>query len=573
MSDDKMRVALQIIGESASVKAALNQARGSVRSFVNQTRAEFSSLRSFWGSTFGKLAGLGLGFGAFQMIRSSAELHKKLLMVGIAAGKTGDDVKNLKNDIETMTIATGQSAGAVAEGFSVLYKGTGSWDAAAASLGALNTAMAGSGAGAETLVPALVAAQKAFAVDPSKTGAAMEFFNLLSAAGKGAGGMEQAAGTFSHMAARAQLAGLSLQGTMQLIKAMGTVQGDPEQAGIMAESALKMFTNLKILGNKKSGIFRNLLFDRDGARRDAINIMQEIQKQYTEMGDESKGGSRRKQDAFLYRLTGGLDARSLMSMQLLMKAPLGQALEQGANTLENKARNATESMIVQINRLKNSLEHAADPFLEKLQGGIASTIGFLMDKDKLNMSGGHIAATGIGLSLAVWGGGAILKNRLGRWLRGGGASTAAGIAEGKALQAAAGVTPVFVTNWPAAGIDAGLPVPGAPGIPVPAKAGGALGLLGKAGLVGGTALLAFEGTRAVLEATGLNAALEKLGGKIYEALHPGSAGQPGTNININLTADGKVRAISDNMNSRVTVKKTTRGSFFEENEFLKPATN
>jgi TP901 family phage tail tape measure protein len=40
---------------------------------------------------------------------------------------------------------------------------------------------------------------------------------------------------------------------------------------------------------------------------------------------------------------------------------------------------------------------------------------------------------------------------------------AAGIAEGKAVEAATGVTPVFVTNWPAGGLGAtpGVPVPGA----------------------------------------------------------------------------------------------------------------
>jgi hypothetical protein len=45
---------------------------------------------------------------------------------------------------------------------------------------------------------------------------------------------------------------------------------------------------------------------------------------------------------------------------------------------------------------------------------------------------------------------------MGGWkgLFSGAGSTAAGIAKGKAIEEATGVTPVFVTNWPAGGMDA-----------------------------------------------------------------------------------------------------------------------
>lgn len=75
-----------------------------------------------------------------------------------------------------------------------------------------------------------------------------------------------------------------------------------------------------------------------------------------------------------------------------------------------------------------------------------------------------------------------------RSLGGGLASDAVGIAKGKAVAAAAGVTPVYVTNWPVSGMPGGLGGAGLGAGAAGAAGGGALSALGKAGLVGAAGL-------------------------------------------------------------------------------------
>lgn len=104
-----------------------------------------------------------------------------------------------------------------------------------------------------------------------------------------------------------------------------------------------------------------------------------------------------------------------------------------------------------------------------------------------------------------------------RALGGGLASDAVGIAKGKAVAAAAGVTPVYVTNWPASGMPGGLGAGAGPG-----AAGGAAGLstLGKAGLVGAAGVAGFG------IGTAINEGLIK-GTKVQDMLELAMAGVVG----------------------------------------------
>ncbi len=102
-------------------------------------------------------------------------------------------------------------------------------------------------------------------------------------------------------------------------------------------------------------------------------------------------------------------------------------------------------------------------------------------------AGAAIGAAGLGAAYFLRGGGQGMAAL--RALGGGMAGEAAGIAKGKAVAAAADITPVYVTNWPAGGLGVGGGLGGAA-----AGAGGLGGaaaslksaatMLGKAGLVG-----------------------------------------------------------------------------------------
>jgi hypothetical protein len=136
-------------------------------------------------------------------------------------------------------------------------------------------------------------------------------------------------------------------------------------------------------------------------------------------------------------------------------------------------------------------------------------VKFLADSPNLTKGLGYGAA---GLSLAVLGGMAYGKGRqfmknmnLGK--------TAAGIAEGKAVEAATGVTPVFVTNWPAGGAGGGIP-------PILPEGGAGLGLMGKLGVGAVFGLAVYEIT-SILEKKFIGGAI---GSKAYDITHSGEAG-------------------------------------------------
>jgi TP901 family phage tail tape measure protein len=100
-------------------------------------------------------------------------------------------------------------------------------------------------------------------------------------------------------------------------------------------------------------------------------------------------------------------------------------------------------------------------------------------------------------------------------LIGGMGSTAAGVAQGKAVEAATGVMPVFVTNWPAGGM------PVAPSVPLPGGGSAGKGMLdtikglftrGSGGLLGAGKGLAALKTGATIATAGLGTSALLAGG-------------------------------------------------------------
>lgn len=157
--------------------------------------------------------------------------------------------------------------------------------------------------------------------------------------------------------------------------------------------------------------------------------------------------------------------------------------------------------------------------------------------------------------------------------------TAAGIAEGKIVQAATGVIPVFVTNWPAGGVGGGSSnVPGLPG--VGGKFGNALGVIGqvreaiKTGWEIGTEL------NTMIDAIGGEKG--SLGKKMFDMFHGGEAAK-GKQVDallaqvheanvrgdsdtakqllnqiklvVNIDKDGRVRTDSDDMNTNIDLDR------------------
>jgi len=142
--------------------------------------------------------------------------------------------------------------------------------------------------------------------------------------------------------------------------------------------------------------------------------------------------------------------------------------------------------------------------------------------------------------------------------------TAVGIAEGKAVQAATGVTPVFVTNWPP-GFAAGAPEAPVPGGSVKGALSLAknLGLVTAAGAAGygvGTLLNRGWGRAAEAFTGGRYKGEGWLGEMIYDLLHREK--EQKNDIRIDIQVDGgRIVTRSNGLNNKVTTMK--RGSFFD----------
>jgi TP901 family phage tail tape measure protein len=270
-----------------------------------------------------------------------------------------------------------------------------------------------------------------------------------------------------------------------------------------------------------------------------------------------------------------------------------KAMESAAS-LQDKLNLSMKGFSRQLQSLggttKSTFAQLYQPALKPLTALIKKTNEFVAGVGKAAIGSESVGKTVSGMSLGALGAGALatigsgaagllylrkLKKGVGgfKGLLGGAGSTAAGVATGKALQAATGVQPVFVTNWPSGfGIGAG----GASNL-VGGKTGKYLtsagGLLKKLPLLAGGKLLA-AGAAGYGVGTLLNKGMGWLSGKMTDGKYSGS-GWLGSwlydqmhqkdniknDIKINLRVDeyGRVITETNDMNTKAELE---RGDFF-----------
>lgn len=256
---------------------------------------------------------------------------------------------------------------------------------------------------------------------------------------------------------------------------------------------------------------------------------------------------------------------------------------------------------------KSTLATLFDPLLKplteivNLTNRLTSALGEAASKNSLLKGSVSYGVAGLGLAGLGYGGYQLFKGgRAGlsalkgaggiRGLLGGGASTAAGIAKGKAIEAATGVQPVFVTNWPdtmglgsAGGLTEGLKnaaggkmpwlksLGSMTGIktllggslastPLLATAGGAT-LAGAGGYAIGTGLNELAGIIASKMSGGQYGGSGWLGEMIFDAIHGGKTEAVNkTNLSVYVDKDDRITTKTDNMNNTIDAS-VKRGRF------------
>ena len=268
---------------------------------------------------------------------------------------------------------------------------------------------------------------------------------------------------------------------------------------------------------------------------------------------------------------------------------LKKAREDQQNAAEiagERQRKADETWGEQLSKIKAHLAGIKTD-LSFIYDIAKKPVKFFAENEKLTKGAGYGAA---GLELLI-GGGLVYKK--GKDFFKGLGSLGKGVAAGKALEAVAGITPVFVTNWPSGITTSGGGILDQFGRPIPTTIPGAGGAGGIATKFGSAALIAGKigaaGAVGYAIGTGINKGIGALvgvnkqsdkwyeggvggwlGEKLYDLFNPETAkllnknSMPApivNNISIQIDKEDRVTDKTDNMNTKTNINALNRGIY------------
>lgn len=471
MSND-LTLAMRLYLESRQFAGGLRQSGRAVTGFTGKAKQELGELKKMFGGIKGQMASLGIAVGAGALVKQSAGLDKSLMQTKQTAQATVEQAKNLRGELFRMSKETGQGLESLQGGFDNLVQSGLDWEKSLATIDAINPAMAVTSASADVLASGLTVAAQAFDFDLSKPGLAVDLLDKMVVAGRlGKAELENLSAIFSRVGDSAKSANLSFDETLGFIEQLSLSEDNPERLATLADSTLRLFTN----ENYKQEAQKNLgidFYNKDGSSKRALQVLSDIQEKYKTLKTD------RQRAAFIQAGFGKTDLDTKKGLiKLLGEGRLQnidamvEQIDKSGGAIARDLPDAINNAIDQTGRLKSSLREAADEFAQPVNKTISEAIKFGMSKDGLDLSGKEMIVGGTalvaGTALAARYGGKGLS-KLGGKLFG----TAGGVATGKALEEAAGVTPVFVVNMPSGGFGGDLP--GLPG-----KAGGVASKLPK----------------------------------------------------------------------------------------------
>ncbi len=365
-----------------------------------------------------------------------------------------------------------------------------------------------------------------------------------------------------------------------------TALGALAPLGDRAGSSLSNFY-IAVSAKRKELIDRKIILFENGqfvGMEKAIDI---LKKKFGAIKDDQK---RQNELMKIFGEEGGRAANLFIKSEMSFRELNAEA--QKAADLSRKLSIWGEGFNAAMRKLggtaKTTLASLFDPLLAPMRdlldmlNSITGKLGEVAEKHKAVsgvISGGAMTVgVGAGLyglySLARGGmaGARVLKGIGGiKGLLKGFGGTAAGIAEGKAIEAATGVTPVFVTNWPGnlsggSAVQTAADLAGKGGMlkklltPAAMLLGGKLALAGGAGYAVGTGLNMMMGGLSGWATNGEYKGDGWLGDMLYDWRHKEEKTEvkPIINVQLNVDQNGRMMAKTDNMNTQINLK---RGKF------------
>jgi TP901 family phage tail tape measure protein len=497
MSNRDISLTAKLYADASRMTAGLLNGERGIKKFTQSAKREFESLKTSLTSVEGKLASLGVTIGVTASIMQSAKLDKSLTQIGQTAGASQADVANLRKELFRMSQETGQGLDDLKDGFNNAVQSGLRFKEALPVIDATNKAMAVTGANADMLTSSLTVASTAYNFDLTQPKKALNILDQMTVAGRlGNAELENLSSIFARVGPNAASAGLGFNQTLGFIEGLSQIERQPERLATLADSTLRLFNNLNYMkdAQKATGV---KFFNKDGSRRDALEVIAEIKQQFDKLDTD------KQRALFVQKAFGKADLDTIKGMRVLLSGEMlntikgfSKEIESAGGTLERDLPKAISNSVDQVGRLKGVLRNAADDFAKPINEAITGATKFALDKKEnggLGMDGQDLLMAGGGAALAT-----VLTAKFGakaiKGIAGKVSGLGSGVATGKALETAAGVTPVYVVNMGEGGMGGSLPA-AADGAGKLAKYGkfGAAGLFGLSGLAVGAAGLAGMG--------------------------------------------------------------------------------
>lgn len=443
-------VGVRIDGNSASYLRAVQQAQQGTRAFVNGAKAEFQRLKSFMQSYQGQLASLGLGVGLVETQKNAALLEKKLTQVRLTAGMTAAEQTESYKTMFDLIKKNGGVIEDTVSGFNNLVQAGLKYKEAMEATKAVSLAKAVTGASEDSLSGSLTVGAANFGFDLAQAGKATQMLDQMTVAGRlGNAELEQLSNIFPRVAQRAQSAGMGFEKTLAFIEGLSQIERQPERLATLADSTLRLFTNAHYAkdAEKATGV---KFFAKDGSRRDSVTVLEDMRKGFVKLTTDAQ------RFQYISKAFGKADLDTQRGILALLSGKgledmrkFEEQIRNAGGTLQHDLPTAIANAADQASRLKNTLRESAEGFARPINDVISQAIKYLLNSKEqggLGLSGSAITGGAAAGAVGVYAMSRILPSAIGK-LVGRTGGVAAGVAEGTALQAAAGVTPVYVTNW------------------------------------------------------------------------------------------------------------------------------
>lgn len=441
--------------ETSFRRMAQNSGRSlrTLKTIAMGVRQEFDRIKGLGGSMQGQLAGLGVGIGVVSGVTGSARLDRQLIRTQQTAGMSGEQREEWRDDQWRLAKTYGIEREQVQTGFDTLVASGLSYDKAKLSTEAIAQSTAVTGADSGILAKALVTGASAFDIDLAQPEAALDLLQKMIVAGRlGNAELENLSSIFPKVGADSKKAGMSLAQSLSFVETLSLIELEPERLGTLAQSTLRAFNNDGYRQNvtKTTGVD---FFGKQGETRNTQDVFLDLKKKYGALKTD------RDRAKFMGVVFGKMDQDTQKGVNAFMT---GNRLEQFAastgdinnakGVIEKDLADNLNSSTAVGSRMKATLGQAIDRMARPLNKGFADMGTYLLDD--LNLSGEQMLAGGAALGFGGYyagrgakaGAGALLNKFMG------GPETLKGIAVGKVLEEATGVTSVFVTNWPAASL-------------------------------------------------------------------------------------------------------------------------